>query len=292
MVLDSATPANRGRMTGFYQLSYMLGLTISPIVGGTLTDTLGFRPAVFACAALTAAGLAIAWLFLPETRRNPAPATAPPHMRLPSPAALIRAARHLHPQAAIAALIYLSIFFVSNGVLMSTISLYLARRWGSTVAVAGLTVGVSSLAGVMLASRAALGILAGPAAGIVSDRLGTRWPVALVAIAMAAAGFAILALPGTVWLAFAGVALVASGAGALITAIAALTGDLAAGSRPGAAMGALATAGDVGSAAGPLVAYALATHIELPSIYLGCAALLGCVCAAALAASRREGKRI
>ncbi|MBN1661726.1 MAG: MFS transporter [Anaerolineae bacterium] len=297
MVLDSANPADRGRMTGFYQLSYMLGLTVSPIAGGTLTDLLGFRPAVFTCAALTAVGWAIAWLFLPETRRapgappaarRPAPAPARARRRLPSPTALLQAARRLDPQAAVAALIYLAIFFVSNGVLMSTLSLHLARRWGPAVAIAGLTVGVSSLAGVMLASRAALGILAGPAAGIASDRLGSRWPVALAALALAAAGFVILALPGSVWLALAGVALVASGAGALITAVAALAGDLAAGRRTGAAMGALATAGDVGSAGGPLVAYALATRLDLPWIYFGCALLLGCVWAAAFLGRRRR----
>ena len=42
------------------------------------------------------------------------------------------------------------------------------------------------------------------------------------------------------------------------------------GGRPGIAMGALATAGDIGSASGPLVAYALAARLELEGAYLLC----------------------
>jgi MFS family permease len=54
----------------------------------------------------------------------------------------------------------------------------------------------------------------------------------------------------------------------LITALAALVGDLAAGDRQGITMGALATAGDTGSALGPLLAYALAVSLDLRWVYL------------------------
>jgi MFS family permease len=63
-------------------------------------------------------------------------------------------------------------------------------------------------------------------------------------------------------------------AGALLTALAALVGDLAAKDRQGVTMGSLATAGDVGSATGPLLAYALAVTLDLRWIYLLCAAIL------------------
>ena len=72
----------------------------------------------------------------------------------------------------------------------------------------------------------------------------------------------------------AGVALVALGAGALITVLPALVGDLAATGRRGITIGGLATAGDIGSATGPLVAYALALVLDLPWIYLLCAIAL------------------
>ena len=68
MVLDWSSSADRGRMTGFYQVSYMVGLAISPILGGALTDAMGFRTAVRICAGISAVGLAVAFAALPEVR--------------------------------------------------------------------------------------------------------------------------------------------------------------------------------------------------------------------------------
>jgi MFS transporter, DHA1 family, multidrug resistance protein len=288
MVLDRSTSADRGRMTGFYQISYMLGLSLSPIIGGALTDALGFRPAVRICALITGFGFVIALLFLPETRpqelgqqldRNG-------HRSRPSVARLFGMVQRMDRQMWAVAFLSLSIFLVSNGVLMSTISLYLAQRWGTSISLGSLTVGVSSVAGAMLSMRAALGVVSGPVAGTVSDRLRDRWPVVVVAILIALSGFAILTQPVSVLLAFAAVMLVASGAGALIAVLAALVGDRVAGDRPGVAMGALATAGDIGSAIGPLVGYALAVRLDLRWVYLLCAAILG----AGLAIALRQGQ--
>jgi MFS family permease len=131
-------------------------------------------------------------------------------------------------------------------------------------------VGVSSLAGVMLALRASMGILGGPVAGIVSDRLHNRWPVVRGGILMGMAGFVVLVLPLGIWGIPVGVSLVAYGAGALIAVLAALVGDLTVGSRSGMTYGGLATAGDIGSAAGPLLAYALAATLDLRWVYLCC----------------------
>jgi MFS family permease len=287
MVMDRSTAADRGRMTGFYQISYMVGLTLSPIVGGALTDALGFRPAVRTCAAIQAAGLLVALLALPETRPPDLPVRA---ARRPAAGAWLRSLasslRRLDRQVLVVAFVYLSIFFVSNGVLMSTVSLYLGQRWGGGVALGATTVGVASLAGVMLSTRAALGIVAGPLAGTLSDRLASRWLVVYAGLALAVAGFMVMALPLSVWVVLIGVGLVATGTGALIAVLAALVGDRVAGSRPGAAMGALATAGDVGSATGPLVAYALAAHLDLRWVYLAC---LGVLLLAGLAVRAGEG---
>ena len=287
MIMDRSTAADRGRLTGFYQTAYMSGLTLSPIVGGALTDAFGFHPAVRVCAAIQAVGLLVALLALPETRPPDAAAYGERHERVRRIAgarlrSLVASLRGLERQVLAVAFVYLSIFFVSNGVLMSTVSLYLGQRWGDRVALGSATVGVASLAGVMLSTRAALGIVAGPLAGATSDRLSSRWPVVYAGLGLVAAGFVVMALPLSVWAVLLGVGLVATGTGALIAVLAALVGDRLAGSSPGAAMGALATAGDIGSATGPLVAYALAAQFDLRWVYLAC---LGVLLLAALAAS-------
>ena len=291
MVLDWSTSANRGRMTGFYQVAYMVGLSISPILGGTLTDVLGFRTAVRICAAVSAIGLAVAFVALPDVRP---PAAEPPKVTVQPnprrwPRALAGFLRRIDRRILLAGYIYLTIFFVSNGVLMSTVSLYLGQRWGTSISLGKVVIGVSSLAGVMLALRASLGILGGPVAGILSDRLGNRWPVARVAILVGVAGFVTLATARGIGAVPAGVALVSLSAGALIAVLAAVVGDLAAGNRSGITMGGMATAGDIGSATGPLFAYALASALDLRWVYLLCAVLLAS-CLLATLGSRRLGQ--
>jgi MFS family permease len=273
MILDRSTAADRGRMTGLYQMAFMLGLTVSPLLGGTLTDALGFRLAVRWCAAVSALGLVLALVALPETRP---PSDLPPRAHWHGPtrqqmAALLSAWRRMDRQLLAVTYLYLVTFFVNGGVLVSTVSLYLKQRWGESVVLGGAVIGVASLAGAMLAMRAGLGMIAGPLAGFLSDRLHNRWPVIWGAILLAMAGFGVLALPAGAWAVPVGVALAALSTAGLITAIAALVGDRAVGERQGLIMGGLATAGDLGSALGPLVAYALAVAVDLRWVYLLCA---------------------
>jgi MFS family permease len=276
MILDRSTADDRGRMTGFYQMAFMLGLALSPIVGGALTDAVGFRSAVRICAAISAAGLLLAVVALPETRpldARPRPGTGVASLRQWL-RGVYRMAGQGDRSLLVAAMIYLVTFFVNAGVLMSTVGLYLGQRWGTSVSLAGVVIGVASLAGVMLALRALLGVVAGPVAGALSDRLPSRWPVVRGGLLLGVIGFLTLALPAGVWTVVLGVALVALSASGLLTALAAIVGDMARSDRPGATMGALATAGDIGSAMGPLVAYALAAAFDLRWVYLLCAALL------------------
>ncbi len=272
MILDRSSSADRGRLTGFYQMAFQLGLTISPLVGGALTDALGFRLAVRVCATISGAGLAVALVALPETRPDAGDLRPiPPRRRWQE---VLAAWRGLDRRVLLAAYVYLVSAFVSGGVLMSTIGLYLGRGWGTSISLGGRLIGVASLTGTLLALRAVVGIVAGPAAGLLSDLVHDRWAVARGAILVGTGGFVLLALLAAVWAVPAGVVLVALGTSALITALATLVGDRAAGNRQGLVMGGLATAGDIGSATGPLLAYALAATFDLRWVYLLCAVLL------------------
>jgi MFS family permease len=273
MILDRSTDVDRGRMTGFYQMAFMAGLTISPILGGALTDALGFRQAVRICALVSSAGLAVAVVALPETR-PPGGQRSRPAWEIPNRQRLVQWAgklRRVDRRILTASYIYLVTLFVNSGVLMSTLGLYLEQRWGPEITLGTSVIGVASLAGVMLGMRAVLGILAGPVAGMLSDRIGNRWPVVRGGIWLGASGFLVLAFLGVVGAVPVGVAGVSLGAGALATALAALVGDMAEGGRQGVTMGGLATAGDIGSALGPPLAYALAVTLDLRWVYLFCA---------------------
>lgn len=291
MILDCSTPADRGRMTGLYQMAFMLGLAVSPILGGSLTDAVGFRSAVRICAAVSGIGLVVALVVLPETKP---PGDGPRShfqggMQFRRLIEMVGEWRRMDRRFLLPGYIYLVTFFVNGGVLMSTIGLYLDRRWGESITLAGKVIGVASLAGAMLAMRALLGMVAGPVAGILSDRLRARWPVVRGGLVLSVAGFLILALLGGVGAVPAGVALISLSAGGLVTALAALVGDFAVGNRQGVIMGGLATAGDIGSAAGPLLAYALAVTLDLRLVYLFCAVALASGLVATIALLGRWG---
>jgi MFS family permease len=288
MILDRSIASDRGRMMGLYQMAFMLGLTISPILGGILTDALGFRQAMLVCALVSGLGLAVALLALPETRPHGGMGRdrvwgGPARQRLLD---WVGGLRLVDRRILVVSYIYFVTLFVSSGVLMSTLGLYLERGWGAGISLGGAVVGVASLAGLMLAMRALLGIVAGPVAGIVSDRMGDRWPVMRGGILLAATGFLALALLGSVGAVTAGVAAVSLGAGALATTLAAIVGDLAQEGQQGMAIGGLATAGDIGSALGPPLAYALAVILDLQWVYLICVLAL----ASALLVAMGQGR--
>ena len=276
MILDRSSATDRGRMTGLYQVAFLLGLTISPILGGSLTDSLGFRQAVRVCAAVSGVGFLVALVALPETRPV---GGGEEHRsgRMPDRRKCRdwpRVVRRLDWRVLAASYIYLVVLFVNSGVLMSTISLYLEQRWGTKIPIGATTIGVASLGGILLALRSGLGIIAGPVAGTVSDRLGNRWPIVRGGLLLGSVGFVVLAFLTGVGAVPFGVALISLSAGTLATTVTALVGDLAEGRRQSLTMGGMATAGDIGSSLGPVFAFALAVTLDLRWVYLACAVAL------------------
>lgn len=103
-----------------------------------------------------------------------------------------------------------------------------------------------------------------------SDTYSGRWPVIVGSLVVGVVGFGLLSFatsPGAIVL---GVALGAVSGGAALATLAACVGDLAPPGRQGVVMGAYATAGDVGSMAGPFLAFALLSVVELRWVYLLC----------------------
>ena len=276
MILDWSGPEDRGRMAGLYQVAFMLGLTISPILGGSLTDALGFQAAVRVCAAVSAFGLLVALLGLPETSSRGQGGVrglgAVWHRRRITQ--WLEAMQGVNRSLLATSYVYLVVLFVNSGILMSTISLYIEQRWGGTLSIGDRAIGVASLGGLLLAMRSALGIVGGPAAGALSDRIGDRWPVVRAGLVFTSLGFLVLVFLQSVGAIPIGVALVSVSAGGLVAALVALVGDLAEGQRQGLAVGGLATAGDIGSATGPPLAYGLAVVIGLRGVYLLCVFVL------------------
>ncbi len=285
MVLDVSAPTNRGRLIGLYNTWMLAGLALGPLVGGFLVDRIGFRAGLLACAAIMALGLAVALAALPETAPSTAKSAkdakdaraARRSLSLPFSRGSVSVRRRLrailppgHPLILVAGL-YLITQLAGEGVVLSTVGLLLQQRFGPRVALGGLVLGVASASGLLLGLRSLLASAVGPLAGHLSDARSGRWPVVVASLVVGVAGFGLLFRATSLWAIALGVLLSAVSGGAGLATLAALVGDLAPPGREGTAMGAYAAAGDVGSMAGPFLAFALASAVGLQWVYLLCA---------------------
>ncbi len=277
MVLDVSTQFNRGRLTGLYNTWLWMGFAFGPLVGGFLVDIVGFRPAMLACAGLTAVGLAVAVVALPETARSANGDTQGGlrlglNLRRRMEDVWRQGRNLLRADHSLVTLLwlYLITLFAGEGVIFSTISLLLQQRFGQRVAWGSLALGVASAGGALLGLRALLAGTVGPLAGHLSDTHIGRWPVIVGSLVIGMVGFGLLSFAASPEAIVLGVALSALSGGAASATLAAQVGDLTPPGREGVVMGAYATAGDVGSMAGPFLAFALLSVVDLRWVYLLC----------------------
>ena len=262
MILDVTMDHDRGRWTGLYQTWFFLGSASGAFAGGLLTDKLGYTAAMWVGATLTVLGGLVALFLLPETRgcrfkvetRSAGAST----LRLRDNGGLW-----------VAASVQGLTRFVASGVLSATLGL-LAQGW---LEATPLALGVATLTGALAAGRAVLSMVAAPLAGTISDWLRSRWKVVAWGLAIGVVSMALVAA-GAPAAILAGVSLVAVARGTTQALVTALTGDLVSQEQRGRAIGLVHTAGDLGSAVGPPVAYALLSWMGLQGVYVLCAVLL------------------
>ncbi len=264
-IMDIATDANRGRFSGQYQMWFFLGSGGSSLLGGVLTDWLGYRNGLFISASITLIG-ALLWLvFLPETRRSASP--APPDAALPD---LLPPTTRSWRALIAAGAVFGVASLVFAGVVGSTLALLLEVRLGA-VKVAAWTVPLATLTGVLIAAQRVLSMIAAPLAGWFSDRRGERWGAVMAALgagAIATAGMGVASGHALI----AAALLSAVMAGALQALVNALAGDHTPVDKRGSAIGLLNVFGDLGSAVGPMMAYPLLPVLGLSGL-LGISAL-------------------
>ena len=151
----------------------------------------------------------------------------------------------------------------------------------------GRTIGTTTLTGFGLSLSTYLGMMFVPLAGSVSDRLGNRWRVVVLGLLPGIIGFSLLSLsiPWLILFGLIGFSMTSGSNQGLATA---LVGDLAGEQQRGRWLGILFTMGDLGSAIGPIVVFALLDRLSLPLLYTGAAGLLGVMWVTALVWARRS----
>jgi DHA1 family multidrug resistance protein-like MFS transporter len=256
----------RGRWVGLYHGFFFLGASGGAFVGGLLTDAIGYHRAMGAAAGLTLVGAFIALIGLPEIERTD-PVVS--HRALGLPQSVLR----LGPAAAVAFALYGVNRLVVPGVLNSTLGLLLQKEVGAQIEMAGRSVGVATLTGSGLGLATLIAMASAPALGALSDRTASRWSVVAGGLVAGVAGFALLTM-ATPWSILAGIPLTALASGSNQSLSIALIGDLSRASERSKRLGMLFTLGDLASAVGPPLAYALIPLLGIRGNYLLSAAVL------------------
>ncbi len=154
-----------------------------------------------------------------------------------------------------------------SGVVVSTTSIYLAERLQASESSLLFGVGVATITGLLQGVRWLSDITIGPTIGRISDRVGQARMALLLAL------IALLAIIGLATLTnlFALLCLFLyflCDSGINVTLSAAASGVALQSERPHHLIGAYTTAGDLGSALGPLLAFSVGRYLGLPLTYV------------------------
>ena len=264
VALDVTDDATRGRWVGIYQVAFFLGSSGGSLLGGFLTDGVGYHNAMAVGAGLTLIGAMIALLFLPETRgrrlhgcESGVHPPGPSHTRSATGRAEFASAVALYGANRLAL----------AGVFQSTFGLFLLKQMGEQVQIAGQSLGVATLTGLGLGLSTLISMAAAPVMGSLSDRAGNRWGVASGGLVPGVAGFSLLTV-GSPLTTLIGVPLAAIAGGSNQGLATALIGDLGNVGRQSRQLGLLFTVGDLASAVGPPLAYAIIPWLGVRNVYL------------------------
>jgi MFS family permease len=282
IILDVTTDRDRGRWTGLYQTWFFLGVAIGAFTGGLLTDQLGYSTAMWIGAFVTVLGGITALFFLPETR--PQNIKVDPHNEG-------KLSSSWRPNRELISVVTLQGInrFITAGVLAATLALLVQDQLSSS----NLVIGVATLTGILLATRTILSMFAAPMAGSLSDRLGNRWGVTLASLVIGSIGMLLLVRSDPIFI-LIGICFTAIAGGSVQALLTTRTGDMVEPAQRGKAIGLLHTAGDLGSALGPVTAYVLLRWIPLSGVYILCAVLfaLGAALALFMYLQQRKSRKL
>ncbi len=273
IILDITQPHTRGRWMGFYQIAFFMGAASGSILGGSLTDLLGFHKTMQLHAGITLLGAIIVLIFLPETRtgiHQPASHVASPSISpLPS-------TPHNRFKLLSAFALHGANRIVMAGILISTFGLYLMEELGDSIQIAGRTYGVATLTGIGLGSATLISMFSAPLSGTISDRIKNRWRTAFGGLIPGLAGFSLLAIGSPLTMVL-GVPLIAATSGSNQGLSTTLVGEIGRIDKRSQRLGMLFTVGDLASALGPMLAYALIPLIQIKGVYILAASLYASV---------------
>jgi MFS family permease len=248
LVIRISPPAIRGRVSGVYSSSFVLGSIVGPLIGGALAG-LGYRaPFVVYAAALVVATIVVAVAL----RHAEAVGDATDERSGPG----VREALTDGEYRAI--LVTSVVYGWMFAMRVTLVPLFFTDVLDQSV----------SMAGFALAAYAAGDVAVMIPAGRASDRLGRR-PFLISGMVVLAASTAVLGMSDSVVVAFIATAIAGAGTGLVAPVIQATVADVLYGGRGGTALSTYQMAQDSGTIAGPVIAGVIADRFGFgPAFWL------------------------
>ncbi len=256
----------KGRLTGLLWGIVRLGSACAVLTGGWLYDHYGYSTTIGVMVVITTLALPVAWTIRwPVAGLTPDPVSGSKTIAPKSGWRDWLRALELPERRWLTAATCLQL--LSSGVILSTTALFLKNLQQNTASPLIFGFGIATMTGVLQGVRWLSDLTIAPTIGHLSDRYGqSTMATFLVCVAFCAIlGLAVLpALPAIVCLFV--IFLCDAGTSTVLSASA--SGAAMHAPRPNLFIGVFATAGDVGSALGPLLALSIGNLLGLPLLYL------------------------
>lgn len=281
-VLDVATPDTRGRYMGAYQAISRLGSAVAMLAGGLLTDYIGFRTTFVLFGFLSGSIVLPAYYTMHRQRQLPR-LTPPVVISAPLPEPAQQTAQPQEPEVTTTPegqrwrmmTVSLATFsaFLVGALVSATLGYTLRQRFGLTLSIGSLSLGVASLTGFLLSSRGFLDLGLAPCSGYLADRWG-RHRLVIYTMPVAIVSVMTLAWQPPLPVIIAAVLCTFVAASCLNVVLNAVAGDVAPPQRRSMFLSLFVTWQDVGAALGPLVGYWIAPRFGVFALYLAGASVL------------------
>jgi MFS transporter, DHA1 family, multidrug resistance protein len=272
LVATTTPKARLGFTLGMMQVALFVGNSAGPLIGGLISDTLGYRAAFFGASVLLFAAGVIVFIFVHEE-------FTPPAKGQPRPG-IVAGSRALLASPAFAVVVGVVFLIQLAGVIVGPVlTLFVAELAGRENA--------ATTAGVVLAGTGVVSALSAVAFGRLSDRIG-HTPILLFCLLGAAVAYFPQSLVTATWQLLGLRMLLGVFIGGLMPSANALVAARVPLERRGSAFGLTAMAGSLANGVGPLSGAAIATQFGIRAVFVATSFLFVACWGWALAGLRGE----
>nr|WP_276322259.1 MFS transporter [Cohnella luojiensis] len=262
MIIESSTNENRGHFMGTFTGLSKIGTLVGMLTGGFFVEWFGIRDVTFVFGVL-------AFMVLPVVFQIP-------NSRNRTGSERSKVTRSFLIKQPMLTWILLTVFLVMlclDGMITATLSHLIDVRQ-SNLSLYGAIIGAAAMAGILQASRLAIGVFLSPWVGKKSDGKWGRRPVLIIALLLASVFVSIVQfdLPLAVWL-FNLLAILLTSS-ILFVVMDAFTSDIVADKAKAATITLYLIVSDIGAAFGPVLGYLSERSLGLSTTYWISAAVL------------------